>query len=370
MAGPAKIAIVHDWLTSFGGAERCLILLHRLFPTAPIYTLVHDHRITPPELADAHIITSYLQRLPGALSNYQRLLPLMPYAIEQFDLSGFDLVISSSHAVAKGVLTHSAQRHLCYCYTPMRYVWDLYHTYLDNTKLSRFSGRVFRLTAHYLRQWDFAAAQRVDKFLAISETVRRRIKHTYGRDAPVVYPPVDTRFFTPEPEAQRGYYLVVSRLVPYKRVDLAVECFKYRTEQLLIVGEGPLLPRLRRQAGRGTEFLGAVSDEELRTLYQNCRALVFPGEEDFGLTPVECMACGRPVVAFNRGGAAETVVDGETGVLFDEQSAPALDMALDRLEQGNWGWEACRQRARGFDQEIFLAKIRAAVEYLLGQART
>lgn len=365
MAGPPSIAIVHDWLTTFGGAERCLILLHRLFPTAPIYTLVHDAKNTPPELDDAHIIPSLLQKLPGARHDYQRYLPAMPYAIEQFDLRSYDLILSSSHAVAKGVLTHSRQKHLCYCYTPMRYVWDLYQTYLEHTQLSSMAERVFRLSAHYLRQWDYTTAQRVDKFLAISETVRRRIKHVYGREAPVVYPPVDTEYFTPDPAGVREYYLIVSRFVPYKRVDLAIEVFKHREEQLLVVGEGPQLSRLKRMAGRNTDFLGPVSDEELRALYQNCKALVFPGEEDFGLTPVECMACGRPVVALGYGGAAETVLDGETGVHFGEQTPLALDSAIDRLEQLQLDPASCRQRARHFDQSVFLAKIKAAAEYML-----
>lgn len=366
---PVKVALVHDWLTTFGGAERCLVLLHRLYPTAPIYTLVHDENNTPPELEDAHIITSHLQRLPGATTNWQRFLPGMPYAIEQFDLSGYDLVISSCHAVAKGVLTHSRQRHLCYCYTPIRYIWDLYHTYLKHTRLSPLAERVFRLTAHYLRQWDYSAAQRVDKLLAISDTIKARIRHIYGREAPVVYPPVDTEFFKPDAAALSDYYLVVSRFVPYKRVDLAIETFRYRDDRLLVVGEGPQEGRLKKLA-RGTgniEFLGGVSDEELRILYQNCRALVFTAEEDFGLTPVECMACGRPVVALGYGGASETVVDGETGVYFSEQTPQALDSAIDRLNAGDYDPAACRRRARLFDQSVFLAKIKAAADYLLGQ---
>jgi glycosyltransferase involved in cell wall biosynthesis len=367
MAAPAKIALVHDWLTTFGGAERCLILLHQLFPTAPIYTLVHDQRNTPPELEDAHIIPSGLQRLPGATSNWQRFLPAMPSAIEQFDLRDFDLIVSSSHAVAKGVLTHSRQKHLCYCYTPMRYIWELYHTYLDQTRLSPLAERIFKLTAHYLRVWDYASAQRVDKFLAISRTVQARIRHIYGRQAPVVYPPVETQFFTPDPTAMSDYYLMVSRFVPYKRVDLGIEVFNHRDGKVLIVGEGPLAGRYKRLAGRNVEFVGAVSDEELRILYQNCRALIFPAEEDFGLTPVECMACGRPVVALGYGGAAETVVDGQTGVHFSEQTPQSLDAALDRFERSEISPAACRARAEEFDQQIFLAKIKAAADYLLQQ---
>ena len=368
MAGPARIALVHDWLTSFGGAERCLVLMHQLFPTAPVYTLVCDRRYLPPELSDAQIFTSSLQGLPGATTNWQRFLPAMPLAIEQFDLRGYDLVISSSHAVAKGVLTTAHQKHLCYCYTPMRYVWDLYHTYLEQTDLSALAERVFRYTAHYLRQWDYASSQRVDKFLAISETVRKRIAHHYGREAPVVYPPVDTQFFCPDPTAASDYYLVVSRFVPYKRIDLAVEVFNYRDERLLIVGDGPQGKRLRRMARRNIEFIGSVTDEELRTLYQNCKALVFTSEEDFGLTPVECMACGRPVVALGYGGAAETVVDGETGVLFPEQTPQALDAALDKTERSSFDVAQCRARALRFDQSVFLAKLRAAADYLLSQS--
>jgi glycosyltransferase involved in cell wall biosynthesis len=361
----ARVAIVHDWITSFGGAERCLILLHELFPTAPIFTLVHDKRNTPEGLASAHIIPSVLQAIPGATANYQRLLPFMPYAVEQFDLRGFDLIVSSSHAVAKGVLTSAGQKHLSYCYTPMRYVWDLYHTYLEHTRLSPAQARVFRWTAHYMRMWDYSSAQRVDKFVAISETVRRRIRHHYGREAPVVFPPVDTDFFVPDPAGLSDFYLAVARAVPYKRIDLAVEVFNHRSERLFIVGDGPLLPRLKRNARRNIEFLGSVTDEELRTLYQNCKGLVFPAEEDFGLTPVEAMACGKPVVAYGVGGAAETVVDGVTGVLFREQTHQALDAAVDRLASLGLDPEACRQRALGFDAKVFSAKVRAAAEYLL-----
>jgi glycosyltransferase involved in cell wall biosynthesis len=365
----AKVALVHDWLTSFGGAERCLIQLHELFPSAPIHTLVHDKRNTPPELADAHIITSHLQSLPGAVTDYQKFLAAMPYAVEQFDLRGYDLIISSSHAVAKGVLSTFGQAHLCYCYTPMRYVWDLYQTYLEQTRLSPLAERAFRASAHYLRQWDYSSAQRVGKFIAISETVRRRIKHTYGREAPVVFPPVDTDFFHPDPAGLKEYYLVVSRFVPYKRVDLVIETFNHRDDQLLIVGDGPLGPRLRKQAKGNIEFLGQVTDVELRALYQNCRALIFVTEEDFGLTPVECMACGRPVVALGYGGAAETVVDGLCGTYLREQTALALDEAIDRLEQLDIDSMACRNRALIFDQQVFRAKMTAAAEYMLTKSR-
>jgi glycosyltransferase involved in cell wall biosynthesis len=247
----------------------------------------------------------------------------------------------------------------------MRYIWDLYHTYLRHTRLGPLQEKAFRMTAHYMRQWDYASAQRVDKFLAISETVRGRIRHLYGREAPVVFPPVDTGFFVPDPHGATDYFLAVSRAVPYKRLDLLVEVFNAREERLLIVGDGPLLPRLKKQAKRNIEFLGLVSDEDLRVLYQNCRALLFPAEEDFGLTPVEAMACGRPVVALGYGGASETVADGLTGVHFPEQTAVSLDAAIDRLLAQRLSARDCRARAELFDQRIFLAKIRAAADYLL-----
>ena len=365
MAARPRIALVHDWVTTFGGAERCLILLHQMFPDAPIYTLVHDRSSTPPELERATIITSPLQRMPGATRNWQKYLPLMPYSIEQLDLRGYDLVISSSHAVAKGVLTDSSQKHLCYCYTPMRYVWDLYQTYLEHTRLSPLAAWAFRWSAHYLRMWDLQSAQRVDKFVAISATIQQRIRRIYGREAPVVFPPVDTDYFVPDPHGQHDYYLAVSRFVPYKRMDLIIETFNHRQEKLLIVGDGPQGSRLRRMAGRNIEFIGAVSDEELRVLYQNCRALVFPAMEDFGIIPVEAQACGRPVVALGKGGTAETVVDGRTGVLFPEQTPQALDAAIDALERGSFDSQVIREHARSFDKKVFVAKMQAAAQYLL-----
>lgn len=365
MAARARVAIVHDWITSFGGAERCLILLHQMFPQAPIFTLVHDKRNTPPELRDATIFTSPLQRMPGATRNYQKYLPFMPYAVEQLDLRGYDLVISSSHAVAKGVLTHTSQRHLCYCYTPMRYVWDLYQTYLEHTSLSPLADKGFRWSAHYLRMWDLQSAQRVDKFVAISKTVQKRIKRIYGREAPVVFPPVDTDYFTPDPHGKHDFYLAVSRFVPYKRLDLVIDAFNHREEKLLVVGEGPQGGKLRRMARRNVEFIGAVSDEELRRLYQNCRALVFPAEEDFGIIPVEVQACGRPVIALGQGGTSETVLDGKTGVLFSEQTPQALDAAIDALERGSFDSAVIREHARSFDKSVFISKMQAAAQYLL-----
>lgn len=374
-ARPLRVALLHDWLTTFGGAERVLIELHHLFPTAPIYTLVCDHRRLPKELKGAKIETSFIQRLPGATRNWSRYLPLFPLAVEQFDLRGYDLIISNS-AITKGVLRSPGAVHLSYCYTPPRYIWDLYHTYLAETRLSPFARRVFVASAHYLRLWDRLASERVDYFVAISQTVRERIERIYRRKAPVVYPPTDTDFFTlPENRSQLGeggYYLVVGRFVPYKKHRLVVEAMEElrvrdgKRRQVIMVGDGPLRRRVIQQAPREVEFIRRVSDEELRELYWGCRALIFPAEEDFGLAPVEAMACGRPVIALGRGGTAETVVDGVTGVHFAYQEARSLADAIQRFEyldgKQSFDPEACRQRAESFSRKRFLSYLTAIIK--------
>ncbi len=373
---PLRVCLLHDWLTSFGGGERVLIELHRLFPTAPIFTLVCDRRRLPEELKGAKIETSFIQHLPGATRNWSRYLPLFPLAVEQFDLRGYDLIISSCHAVIKGVLKPAGATHLCYCYTPPRYVWDLYQTYLAETRLSPFARRVFVASAHYLRLWDRLASERVDYFVAISQTVRERIERIYGRKAPVVYPPTDTDFFTlPENRSQLGeggYYLVVGRFVPYKKHRLVVEALEElrsrdkKRRQVIMVGDGPLRERIIQQAPREVEFIRRVSDQELRELYWGCKALIFPAEEDFGLTPVEAMACGRPVIALGRGGTAETVVDGTTGVHFPYQEARSLADAIQRFEyldsKQSFDPEACRRRAEAFSRRRFLSYLRAIIK--------
>ena len=363
---PSRIALVHEWLITFGGAERVLIEMHKMFPTAPIFTLFHDAEGTPEELADAHIVPSVLNRLPGATRRHQSLLPFYPYGVEQFDLSDYDLVISLSHAAAKGVLTHSRQTHLCYCYTPMRYVWELYHTYLKHTRMSRFRESVFRIAAHYLRIWDWQTAQRVDKFIAISETVQRRIESTYNRKSAVIYPPVDTEFFTPADDRSDEYFLLVGRFVPYKGMELVIDAFNFRDEPLLVVGDGPLRKRLLDKArSPRIEFLGTVSDDELRVLYQNASALIFPGEEDFGLIPCEAQACGTPVVAYGRGGATETVVPGVSGVHFADHTPESLERALDDCRATEWDRAAIRESALRFSTAVFCERMKDAVGQFL-----
>ena len=363
-----RIALVHDWIITFGGAERVLIQMHKLFPTAPIFTLFWDERATPAELEDALIVPSVLQRFPRAIASYQSLLPLYPYAIEQFDLSRFDLIISLSHASAKGVLKGPAQKHICYCFTPMRYIWDHYHTYLRNLRLSPLKSLAFRLTATYLRQWDYSSSQRVDHFIAISETVKERIERIYRRKAIVIYPPVDTSFFVPLAEDQRAneYFLMVGRFVAYKGFEFVIELFNERDENLLIVGDGPLRSRFLKLAKNPKiEFVGVVSDEELRVLYQNALALIFPAMEDFGLAPVEAMACGTPVIGYGKGGCAESVIDPVTGILFEEQSAFSLSNALARFYGTHFDREKLRDHAKKFDVSVFAKKITEAVQSVL-----
>ncbi len=359
---PPRIAILHDWLTTFGGAERCLILFHKLFPTAPIYTLVCNRRNLPPELGNARIITSFIDKLPDASNKYPNYLPLMPRAVEQWNLSDYDIILSSCHCCVKGALTREDQAHICYCYTPTRYIWDLHHDYLKLTKLSGIKRRVFEWTAHYLRMWDYCAAQRVDKFIAISETVGRRIEKTYQRKSTLIYPPVNTNHFQPDLTAERDYYLVVSRFVPYKRVDLAIRAFASRSEALLVVGAGPQEAVLKTMATPNVEFLGSVNDDELRALYQNSRALIFTSFEDFGLTPVEVQACGRPVVAYGKGGALETVIDGKTGVLFYEESPDSISDAVNKLSALDISIDDCRENAMRFNEDRFMEEIVLALK--------
>ena len=341
-----KIAIVHEWLTVMGGAELVVQMLHELFPSAPIYVLAHNPAKMPDHFRTMDIRTSFIQKLPFAKTKYRAYLPLFPIAVEQYDLSEYDLVISSSHCCAHGVITRSDAVHVCYCYTPVRYAWDLYHSYMKSL------GRLSRLAAAplltFIRQWDYTSAQRVDKFVAISNVVRERIRKHYGRNSQVLYPPVDTQRFRPVPRAEIGdYFFIMSRFVPYKRVDLAVQAFNKLNLPLYVAGEGPLAARLRKMAGPSVTFLGRISDEDAGNLMARCKAFIMPQEEDFGLTAVEAHAAGRPVIAYGRGGALDTVADGTTGAFFHEQSPEALAETVASFKADEYDPEAmCRSAAR------------------------
>jgi glycosyltransferase involved in cell wall biosynthesis len=350
--GRIAVAIVHDYLNQYGGAERVLECLHRLFPGAPVYTIVHDPGRMPDRFRSWDIRPSWVNRLPGSRRHYEKMIPLFPAAVESFDLSGYDLVVSLSSAWVKGVLTRPGTFHVCVCTSPMRFAWDEYHD-----RLRRQANPVTRgLLAgvlHHVRLWDVASGTRPDRYVAISDVVAGRIAKYYRRESTVIRPGIDTSFFVPDGLAPDDFYLVASRLKPYKRIDCAVEAFRRLGRRLVIAGDGPERGRLERMAGPTVAFLGAISDAELLRRYQRCRALIFPTNEDFGLTPLEAQACGRPVVALAAGGALETVLDGRTGTLFPAQTPDSLADAVERSDQVRFDDRAIRRHAQRFDQAVF-----------------
>jgi glycosyltransferase involved in cell wall biosynthesis len=365
---PNKIAIIHDWLTGMRGGEKCLEILCELFPQATLFTLIHTKGSVSQTIERMDIRTSFLQRFPFVRTKYRHYLPLFPTAIEEFNVKGFDLIISSNHCVAKGVIPSAGALHICYCYTPMRYVWDMYEQYFGPGRVGKMSRRIIPFVANYLRLWDVASANRVDEFIAISENVRERIKRHYNRDAAVIYPPVDTSFFRLS-ASSGNYFLMVTAMVPYKRVDMAVEAFNKLGEKLLIIGGGPDEKKLKAHAKRNIEFLGWQSQEALAEYYANCRALIFPGEEDFGIVPLEAMACGKPVIAYGKGGALETVVGSVTGVFFGEQTVESLVNAVKDFDESKFVQGAIREHALKFDKEIFRQRMKKYIESKFQEGR-
>lgn len=355
-----KVALVHDYLNQYGGAERVLEELHTLFPNAPVYTSIYWPEKMSPVIRRLDVRTSFMQRLPMVTRNHQPFLLLYPLAFESFDLSEFDVVISNSSAFCKGVVTPPGTLHICYCLTPMRWVWN-YHAYVDRERLGWMARMVLPPAISQLRAWDVATAQNVDRFVAISRTVSARVQKYYRRDSTVIYPPVNCDAFSLPPQRVEDYYLIVARLMPYKRIDLAVDAFTRLGIPLKIVGRGRHEHELRSRAGRNVEFVGQVSDAELKELYARCRGFVFPGEEDFGIAPLEANASGRPVIAYAGGGALDTVVDGETGVLFERQQVDCLIDAVRRAEATDWQSHELRQHARQFDREVFRDQLLAFV---------
>ncbi len=345
------------------GGERVLLSLARLFPDAPIFTLLHVKGSLAPELERREIHASFLQHVPGIGRHYRQFLPFFPAAVERLDLTGFDLVVSSSHCVAKGVRPPAGALHLCYCHTPMRYVWDRYDDYFGPGRLGLAARAIVPAAARRLRAWDVASASRVHHFAANSAYVAGRICRYYDREAEVIPPPVDTDFFTPAGRDEPGRYdLVVSALAPYKRLELALEAYRGTGLPLWIVGEGPEEARLRAAAPSEVRFLPRQSDSELRELYRGCRAVLMPGVEDFGIVPLEAMACGRPAVVFGEGGGAETVVHGQSGLVFHEPTAAALRTAVSSLATRRFDRLSLRTRAEAFRREVFEDRIRAFVD--------
>ncbi|MFH1405089.1 MAG: glycosyltransferase [Patescibacteria group bacterium] len=355
-----KIAIIHDHLIQQGGAEKVLETMHEMWPEAPTYTLFFDPKKLP-EFASHDIRTSFLQKMPMALTKYKMYIALMPTATERHDLSEFDVVVSSSSAFSKGVITRPGSIHICYCHTPTRYLWSDTHSYVEELRIPRIMKAMLPPLLTYLRIWDRHAAGRVDYFIANSNTVAERIKKYYGRSSDIIYPPVDTHKFNLS-HAPKNYFLTGGRLVAYKRFDLAVEAANKTGLPLKIFGSGPMEEQLRKMAKSNVEFLGRVSDKEQARLYAEAKAFLHPHEEDFGITAIESMASGRPVIALRRGGATETVVEGVTGEFMDEQSWEELADILIRFENEKYDPHAICKHAEQFSRTAFKNKLQNLIE--------
>lgn len=358
-----KIAIVHDWLVVPGGAERIIKIFCELFPDADLYSLVYEPNLMKDYLNPRKVNTSFIQKLPFGKKKYQAFLPLMPLAIEQFDFSSYDLVISSSSSVAKGVITGAKTLHICYCHTPMRYAWDMYHKYIEQNRIRGIKKAAVAAFMNYIRIWDRLSADRVDYFIANSQNVAARIKKHYQKESTVIYPPVNTEFYNLG-ETQEDFFLVVSRLVPYKRIDLVVEAFNELRLPLVIIGDGSEYKKLKFMAKDNIKLLGRLSDEEISKYYSKCRAFIFPGEEDFGITPLEAMASGKPVVAYRGGGVMETVIEGKTGLFFDKQCKEDLIEAVKKYIKYENGFNKydIRNHALKFSGERFKKEIMSFIE--------
>lgn len=358
-----RVALIHDYLTQFGGAERVLQALMEIFPHAPVYTLLFDRESLPVSFDERRIRTSFLQHLPGAQHHHRFFPLLMPLACEAFDLREFDVVFSATHSFGKGVLTGPHTMHVSYCFTPTRYVWDDCHRYVREFSRSSLFRRLAPLGLSYIRLWDYYAAQRVDHYLTLSRYVAGRIRKYYQRESLVIAPPVDiNRFYISRQPAE--YYLIVSRLVPYKRIDVAIDACERLGVSLKIAGTGPEYEVLRQRAGRHTTFLGFVPEAELPRLYAKARALLFPQEEDFGITPLEAAAAGRPTIAYRGGGALETIREGVSGLFFNSPTAASLQEALAEAEKRVWNPLKIRAQAQPYRREHFLHRIQETVHTL------
>lgn len=367
-----KVAIVHYWWLSNRGGEAVVAALLELFPDADLFVHVCDEALVRETLGPSfkgRIITSFISRLPGAKRHYQKYLPLMPLALEQLDLTEYDVVISSESGPAKGVVTRPDAVHICYCHSPMRYVWDMYHEYVG--RAGRLVRTLFPAIAHWLRVWDRVTADRVDVFVANSSFIAARIRKFYRRDAEIIYPPVATASFSHQQE--RGdYYLCLGQLVAYKRADIAVDAFSHLRLPLVVIGEGETLNELKARAAPNVKFLGRQPFSVVKEHLERCKGLIFPGVEDFGIVPVEAMASGAPVIAYGRGGALDTVVDGKTGVLFHEQSVDALMDAVRQVENADIRFEpeVLRQHALSFDRQFFKQRVSELVARMTTTARS
>ncbi len=373
-----KVALIHDWLTGMRGGEKCLEAFCEIFPEATVFTLVHVKGSVSPTIEKMDIRTSFIQKLPFVEKRYRGYLPFFPLAIEQFDVRAFDLIVSSSHCVAKGVIPSPETYHICYCHTPMRYVWAMYEEYFGRERLKGISKWFVPLFVNYLRMWDVNSTVRVDEFIANSENVKKRIWRYYRRKAEVIFPPVDTKD-TQLSNRDEGYFLLVSAFAPYKRVDLAVEAFSRLGERLVVIGTGQEEKRLKSMARPNVEFLGWMEAEGLGEYYVGCRALIFPGEEDFGIVPLEAQCYGKPVIAYGAGGALETVKGcwlsemskpknkKYTGIFFREQTVDQLMAAIQGFRASEFDPQFIRRHALQFDREVFKKKVKRFIQARLSQ---
>jgi len=383
-----KIAIVHDWLTGMRGGEKCLEVLCKLYPSADLFTLLHIPGSVSPSIESHSIHTSFIQNLPFVKSKYRYYLPLMPFAIESFDLRKYDLILSSSHCVAKSVKPRPGSLHICYCHTPMRYIWDQFDQYFSRVKSGFIPWAIMKILRPWLQQWDSNTSCRVDEYIANSRHVQKRIKKYYLREASIIHPPVDTKRFKPSGDKKKDYFLIVSAFAPYKRVDLAVEAFNKLGYPFVVVGEGQDADLLRRMANSNIRFEGWLDDMSIADRYAGCRAFVFCGEEDFGISLLEAQAMGRPVIALGRGGALETVIPDRktwkpdieipenktinpTGVFFYEQTSEDLIRAIQHFEsvESQFDEEKIQEHAAQFDVAIYADRIKKFVEERLEKNR-
>lgn len=352
-----KLAIVHEWLTNMGGSERLIINFKELYPDAPIYTTIYQPDKLDEELKNIDVRTSFLQKKRGAKKGkHQKYFPFMPMAFESFDLTEYDIVLSSSSSCAKGVVTRPDTMHVCYCHSPMRYGWEFYYEYAEKEVKSKIKKVLLKYLMNYMRMWDRATADRVDYFIANSENVAKRIWKHYRRESVVIHPAVRAKLFSIS-DVDEDYFLMVSRLVSYKRVDLAIQVFNELGLPLVIIGDGGEREKLQAMAKGNIKFLGRQSDSVIKEYYSKCRAFIFPGEEDFGITPLEAQASGRPVIAYGKGGALETVVENVTGIFFKEQTVNDLKEALQKFDKMKFDKSVIRKHAESFDEEIFKMKI-------------
>jgi glycosyltransferase involved in cell wall biosynthesis len=365
-----KVAIVHDYLNQMGGAERVVMAFHDIFPEAPIYTSIYDPERVDPAFRTMDIRTSFMQKLPLVTKHHQPYLPLYPFAMEALDLRGYDLVLSSSSAFGKGVITKPGTLHICYCHTPMRWCWN-YEEYVEREQLGKVARRVLPFLITGLRVWDQTSAMRVDDFIANSPVIAERIKKYYRRESVVIPPPVEASRFPATPATEiADYFLALGRFIPYKRFDLAIEACNRLQLPLVVIGKGRDEERLKRMAGPTIRFLGRLSDEEVIHYYRHCRAFLFPGDEDFGITPLEAQAAGRPVIAYGAGGALASVVDGVTGLFFREQTVESLVEVLATFNERNFDSDAIRNHALEFDTPRFQRRIMQFIEARMNAEQT